>query len=68
MKTSITIDGVEYVQRKHLDEALDLISRYREIYDDLAGSQTDLTPKEKAAERKLTARWSALLKKLGLCK
>jgi hypothetical protein len=60
----ITISGTDYVPRRWMDEALILIAAYSELYDMLAASPSEPTPIEKAAERELTRKWTALRAKV----
>lgn len=60
----VTVNGVEYVRREMVDEALIVVSGLSELYDNLAAHPSEPTAKERKQERSLSKRWFALSDRL----
>jgi hypothetical protein len=61
IKEPLVINGEAFVRRSLLEEALDIIAGYSELYDALASAPSELSDKEKRREQKLTERWTRVL-------
>lgn len=64
MRNKINIDGVDYVPREHVMEALSIIAGLSELYDNLAANPSEPTKEEQRKERALDRRWTALHNKV----
>jgi hypothetical protein len=58
--SAVVVDGVEYVPKSLVGEALDIIGGLSQLYDNLAANPSGPTPEEEKRERKLVKRWTKL--------
>jgi hypothetical protein len=65
MKNRINIDGVDYVPRAQVIEALSIIGGLSELYDNLAANPSEPSKEEVRKERALDRRWTALHNKVN---
>jgi len=61
----IIVDGVEYVRREVVDEALSIVGGLSELYDNLAANPSQPTATEREREAALDDRWTTLSDKLA---